>query len=61
MINELLNSILGNQATKKDEHDRGTGSLLVIGIILFILLGGLKLFQKPSDKTEKDADQQAGC
>ena len=53
MIGQLLNSIVGNQTTNNGEQEKGIGSLFVIGIILFILLGGLKLFQKPEDDTNE--------
>lgn len=53
MIGAILNSIMGDHAAKEGEQDKGIGSLLVIGIILFLLLGGLKLFQKPEDCSEE--------
>lgn len=56
MIGTLMNSILGKAPEKEGAEQRGIGSLLVIGIVLFVLLGGLKLFQKPEDAPGGECD-----
>lgn len=45
MLENLLGGILGNTGGDEGRKEGGLGSLLVIGIIVFVLLGGMKLFR----------------